>query len=345
MVSKTFIFVCIKLFLAFLMVLLGSIALGGASTVDDTVTVSGGDEASEAWDDNGPAEDMHDALSSMGWWKLEYNGDLISYENGQGYDHITTVAIGLNGWAVSVEQGDFEGSSDDTYYVSADWIDEDKDWGEYMEDNCDDLEDIDGWDDLPDHVQQGLEAACPCRTTGGVLKAFAILMIFFMTVMSVFDILRLSLDCCGLDCVTCLARCFWCIQLTLCICSFVAIIATMVVGAFGCPVSSNEHAAGGFLESAIGSASVYVDPDDFEDIDVVLGGSIYMIIVVFLLHIPYLVLTCCTPKEISKPAAAQPQAGVPMQAAVQQPVAAARFDPTTGQPIPKFDPTTGKQNW
>ena len=23
----------------------------------------------------------------------------------------------------------------------------------------------------------------------------------------------------------------------------------------------------------------------------------------------------------------------------------ARFDPNTGQPIPKFDPTTGKQNW
>lgn len=37
-----------------------------------------------------------------------------------------------------------------------------------------------------------------------------------------------------------------------------------------------------------------------------------------------------------------PPTQVPVQADI---VGAAKFDPQTGQPIPKFDPQTGKQNW
>jgi len=45
--------------------------------------------------------------------------------------------------------------------------------------------------------------------------------------------------------------------------------------------------------------------------------------------------------------AAQPAVGVPTQQAQAQaaPPQGAKFDPQTGQPIPKFDPTTGVQNW
>ena len=36
---------------------------------------------------------------------------------------------------------------------------------------------------------------------------------------------------------------------------------------------------------------------------------------------------------------------MPVMQATQQPPRGARFDPQTGQPIPKFDPITGVQNW
>jgi hypothetical protein len=37
--------------------------------------------------------------------------------------------------------------------------------------------------------------------------------------------------------------------------------------------------------------------------------------------------------------------GQPMPMAHQAPPTGAKFDPMTGQPIPKFDPMTGVQNW
>ena len=32
-------------------------------------------------------------------------------------------------------------------------------------------------------------------------------------------------------------------------------------------------------------------------------------------------------------------------AAISSTISGAKFNPNTGQPIPKFDPQTGKQNW
>jgi hypothetical protein len=58
--------------------------------------------------------------------------------------------------------------------------------------------------------------------------------------------------------------------------------------------------------------------------------------------------TVLTPPTAATPVAPQPavqSVAVPMQATKGQPPFGAKFDPQTGQPLPKFDPMTGHQNW
>ena len=51
------------------------------------------------------------------------------------------------------------------------------------------------------------------------------------------------------------------------------------------------------------------------------------------------------PPPIQQAVPVQHAIEMPVMQATQQPPRGARFDPQTGQPIPKFDPITGVQNW
>merc|ERR1719199_32971 len=124
-----------KLLLAFMMVLLGSITLAVSSSVDNSIDE---DATEDRFVQSGGSEDAFDALSAVGWWNIKYHGDLGSYDGNGGTQHEVVMSIGLNGWAMSVQQ-DFEASGetyDETYFASADWIDEDAGWTEALDDYC-----------------------------------------------------------------------------------------------------------------------------------------------------------------------------------------------------------------